>query len=257
MKNGFPDEFEQPSELEEFDSGEISEARFVANESIEQPGTAEKIWNTVWPWIRIGVSIIVIAGLFYISGIYQYVFYRRTPANIEQEMTESVLDIEMVSIPLTIIIIESDSQYNSSRSKENAMRLVENASRIWQQANIQFSIKKLVTVKKTSEELAVFFTDPEAFIRTINEYDYKTIHAFLIGTLNGINGIAFTQLRSVAVADFTTVYDFRTFAHEVGHILGLPHVDGDKGRLMYRGANGFMLTPKEVIQARKKAEVFL
>ena len=40
-------------------------------------------------------------------------------------------------------------------------------------------------------------------------------------------------------------------AHEIGHVLGLPHVDADKSRLMYTGADGTDITEDEVLTARK------
>ena len=70
-------------------------------------------------------------------------------------------------------------------------------------------------------------------------------------------GIAFGGLYSVAVADYTTVYDFRALAHEVGHVLGLHHVSGSRGQLMYRGANGFKLSLEEIERARLKAQEFV
>ena len=75
-------------------------------------------------------------------------------------------------------------------------------------------------------------------------------------SLHGINGLAFGSARAVFVADFTTVIDFRTFAHEIGHVLGLGHVPRDRGGLMFRGANGFNLTLEEVMVARERAEEF-
>ena len=52
------------------------------------------------------------------------------------------------------------------------------------------------------------------------------------------------------------MYDFRAFAHEVGHVLGLDHVSGSRGQLMYRGANGFDLSLVEIERARISAQEF-
>jgi hypothetical protein len=73
---------------------------------------------------------------------------------------------------------------------------------------------------------------------------------FLVHSLDGINGIAFVGGRTVAVAEFTTVYDFRVLAHEVGHILGLSHVR-EGGRLMSTDAGGAELTVEEAEKARQ------
>ena len=92
----------------------------------------------------------------------------------------------------------------------------------------------------------MFFDTPGVFIRSIDEVDPLTINVFLTRNLWGINGIAYTGLYTVAVADYTSVYDFRVLAHEVGHMLGLEHVLESDGRLMYREANGFALSPQEI-----------
>ena len=93
-------------------------------------------------------------------------------------------------------------------------------------------------------------------MQTIDAFSPATINVFLVGNLGGINGISFGGLSSVAVADYTTVYDFRALAHEVGHTLGLSHVPEVRGRLMYQGANGSLLSSKEIQRARIGAQTF-
>ena len=68
--------------------------------------------------------------------------------------------------------------------------------------------------------------------------------------------MAFGGLRSVAIADYTTVYDFRALAHEIGHLLGLSHVPVDRNLLMYQGANGSELSLEEIMRAREIAPRF-
>ncbi|MCH7911244.1 MAG: zinc metallopeptidase [Candidatus Hydrogenedentes bacterium] len=54
---------------------------------------------------------------------------------------------------------------------------------------------------------------------SIEEFNRSNINVFLLGNLKGINGISFTGSNAVALADYTTVYDFRALAHEVGHAI--------------------------------------
>ena len=203
--------------------------------------------------LRGAVAIVVISGLLYISGVYQFFIYRRTPPSASQEEVVSRVDAQTLSIPLTIFIITGNKSYGSIRSEENVLRLVENASRIWDQAGLTLTIKNIYTISKNDEEIRIFSDTPAVFMQNIDEFDATTINVFLVGNLGGINGIAYSGLYSVAVADYTTVYDFRALAHEVGHMLGLDHVSKSRGQLMYRGANGFELSLMEIERARLKA----
>ena len=216
----------------------------------------EKIEPSIFSQVLRGVvALVVISGLLYISGIYQFFIYQRTPPSLNQAEIVSRVDAQTLSIPLTIFIITCNESYGSIRSEENALHLVENASRIWDQAGITLTIKNIYTISKSDGEMKIFSDTPAVFIQNIDEFDEATINVFLVGNLGGINGIAFIGLYSVAVADYTTVYDFRALAHEVGHILGLDHVSGSREQLMYRGANGFELSLVEIERARFKARI--
>ncbi|MCP6720224.1 MAG: zinc-dependent metalloprotease [Patescibacteria group bacterium] len=200
------------------------------------------------------VALFVIAGLIYISGIQQYFFYQKTPAALEQVVVDSVVDADILTVPLTVFILINNESDGSKRSNENTKHLIENASRVWSQASIVLEIKNLYRISTSDEELENFYHTPGVFIRNVREFDETTINVFLVGRLRGINGIAFSGLQSVAVADITTVYDFRALAHEIGHILDLNHVPAVRERLMFQGANGFLLSLGEIIQARESTE---
>lgn len=207
-------------------------------------------------WVRtahIGVSLLVIAGLLYFSGIYQATFYQRTPTDVTEETRESVVDAEIVTVPLTVFILSNDKSGGSGRLEEDARRIVSNASKIWEAAAIDLKIKNIYRPRVSDEEIRVFYSSPNQFVSNFELFDPETINVFLVGHLGGANGIAFLGIRSIAVADYTSVYDFRALAHEVGHILGLSHVSRDQNRLMYRGANGTSLTLEEIMVARESA----
>lgn len=227
----------------------LQEKNYLPEEEEEEAPEPNKTWEV----IRIITSLIVIGGLLYISGIEQYFFYKRTPESVQEKSVESILDAEAISLSVAVFVLRNENN-GSERSSENVRNLVSNASRIWEQANIMLNIVSLSELEVNDEELGLLLRSPSAFLDIVDQYAEKNTKAFLTKRLGGINGIAFLGLRTIAVADLTTVYDFRVFAHEIGHILGLGHVDGDRGRLMYRGANGIKFSVEEIIRARKTVE---
>jgi len=216
----------------------------------------EKERSIVFQILRTIVALAVIIGFVYISGVYQYLFYQRTPSSVEQQEVVSEIDAQNLSVPLTVFVIVNDGSRGSERSEEDVQRLLENAARVWEQANIDLEIRNTHFLEQTEGEIELLFVAPSLFIQNVDEFDSSTINVFLIGNLNGLNGIAFGGLRAVAVADYTSVYDFRALAHEIGHVLDLDHVREDAGRLMYQGANGFTLSLGEIMRAREAAERF-
>lgn len=236
---------------DEFDeAGELN----VADDLGEEDVIAER--SFLFKALRALVGLVLVLALLHISGIYQYSFYKRTSPSASQEVVTARINAETITVPLTIFIIAADQPYGSNRTEGDVRRLIENASRIWDQAGIRLSIGEIHMISKTSVEMQTFFDSPSIFIQGVEGIDTSTINVFLIGILQGINGIAYTGLDSVAVADYTTVFDFRVLAHEMGHIFGLGHTEGSRGQLMYRGANGFDLSLQEIEQARIGVEMF-
>lgn len=158
---------------------------------------------------------------------------------------------ETIIIPIKVHIVKEDSgYYTSTRNEENIRSLFEQVNRILSQSDIILEI----------DEIVVTNLDPNTIPNTINgnyleisnSIDKDKINVFLTKSLNGINGLALYHINSILISDFTTVNDYRTTAHEIGHLLGLKHVN-PSNRLMARGKNGELLTEEEISIIRENA----
>ena len=224
----------------------IEEEILEQEETPQEPSIPSRI-------VRGILALAVLLGLVYLSGLDQYFFYQRTPAGVQQEPVVSAVDAEEILVPLSVFILRNTEGNGSERTKPEVMVLVEKASQIWEQANIELEIKTIQELERTDDEIALLLDSPRMFLERVEGFNPSVINVFLAEKLRGINGIAFGGLSSVAVADYTTVYDFRALAHEVGHILGLDHVQNVQ-LLMHQGANGFDLSLREVLRARENAK---
>jgi hypothetical protein len=206
----------------------------------------------------IGVVAVItgVSTLYYFGGFRQIFFYFRTPEHIRQPVVEAEMDAEQLSIPVIAHIFTNNEFLGSERDQDNARHLVENASNIWEQANIMLEIRDIITTEMPDDELALMQYRPREFSQGLMLYDPDAINVYLVKNLRGINGISYGGIRAVAVADLTTVYDFRALAHEIGHQLGLQHVDTDTLHLMSQGVNGIELEAEEIVTARRAVTVF-
>jgi len=221
------------------------------NENEEEP---EK--NRIFHYLGIVVVVLVIIGLLNIFGLRNYFFYKITSPSSQQKDIETKINAEVLQVYLNIIVLTTtEERYGSKRDNKSVLSLVRNAGVIWKQGNIEFVIKNIYFEEKSGDLLSKLYHNPNLVLSNIKNLDDENINVLLVGNLDGINGVSFGKLNTVAVADYTTVYDFRVLAHEVGHSLGLSHVSESRGQLMYQGANGFNLTIEEIEIVRDNLKV--
>jgi hypothetical protein len=211
-------------------------------------------------WVKVGralVALIAIAGVLYLSGIHQYLFLHRTSLGAQQPQLSSKVTSEQIVVPVLVHILTGDS--GSARDTDDVAHLMDNANRIWAQGNITFVVQTISYHDTPVEDLRTFDREPHTFITSSATYDPAVVNLYLTRTLSGppfrragVNGLAYGGTSAVAVADFTSNLDFRTLAHEFGHLLGLPHVPNTQ-RLMSPGATGVELTLEEIATARTQA----
>jgi hypothetical protein len=232
--------------FEEFDLEEAFEEEFQKRE--------EKPIFRIFKWV---VAFLVVIGLFNLFGFGNFFLYRTTSPDVKQIEVLKKIDAEILEVPLNILVLTSEGgNFGSNRSKESVLSLVENADEIWEQAGIDLVTKSIHFEELPDEVLRTLYQNPMLVINNVKNFDESVINVFLVGSIGGINGVSFNNLKAVAVADYTTVYDFRALAHEIGHQLGLSHVSKLSGELMYQGANGFNLSIEEIEIAREKTSTY-
>jgi hypothetical protein len=228
-------------------------------------GDRVRKWLT---WLGAGAAV---AGLLYLSGVYQALLLRPTPELFQREPLAQIIsgDELMLSVRAVVLGAETPSpeparpRQNDSVglaaggrwSGEAVERLVENASAILHQAGIELRIADIERRTVSLEMIRGFVRNP-VLVAGVASQPKGVVTVALIETLQGLNGIAFVGSDIVAVADYTGSFNDRVLAHEVGHILGLGHV-GDQSKLMAQGSEGVVLSVEEAEAIRRAAEVFL
>ena len=215
------------------------------------------VWkHRMWLIIRGLVALAVLVGLLYISGIYQSTFFTRTSPEAEPPAVEVVVDEEVKELPLRVVNIVEEGNTERVKDRGQVENLVNDASRLWRQASIRLDLEEYASVEVNREELVDLLNDPYQLNSSEYEGEDEGVTVFLVHSLHGVNGVAFTGSDTIALAEFTSVYNFRVLAHEVGHVLGLSHVEKND-RLMDKEARGVRLTRVEALTAREKLSEIL
>ncbi len=212
-------------------------------EPVREPSTLQRV-------ARILVALLFIGAMLYLGGIYQFARFQTTPAETSAGDYSTLIDASERSIPTTVFVLTNEGQMDENRVDQ----LVSNANEILKQAAVQLEPVEVSTVniEETNQPGPELVNSPERLRDYLPELSEDRLHVVVTETLGGINGIAFSGRQVVAVAEYTTGFDFRVLAHEVGHALSLSHVS-DKSNLMNSGSNGTDLTRSQAVKANEAA----
>lgn len=198
--------------------------------------------------------------MLYVYGIHQGLLFQRTDTGVESDNEyiphEVLREDDLIVLPVRVFVLVNPEE-GSTRTQEDVNRVIDSASEIWDQAKIDLSVTQVEFIELDDEQVTSFFSNPAPQIRTIADPRPGEINLFLSRALSGLNGVAFRGLESVAVADYTTSFDFRVLAHEIGHVLNLDHISSDRSHLMYQGGHGTVIPYESAKKARTAAQKFL
>ena len=157
---------------------------------------------------------------------------------------------------------EHDPQISTHRTEAELREILQGMNGIWSQADIRLELETVDTVEVPEVILqGMMAGDLRPFFREVGGGitipQTSTINGFYLRRVGGPNGINPFRSRTYFVIDEPSAFGRRVSSHEVGHMLGLHHVLGDAGRLLFSGTNGMTLTEDEATVARSFARGIL
>jgi len=124
-------------------------------------------------------------------------------------------------------------------------------------AGINFRIDEITYSYATENSVNDVLANKETQFRKnldfLKDYNPDKLNVYFVRNPS-VNGIAYFEERIALISD-NVPYSHRTVAHELGHLLGLNHVN-DPNRLMYEFSGNEEITAEEIAIVRNNAGNF-
>ncbi len=194
------------------------------------------------------IALFLIFLMIYFSGPRDFLFFRRTPEEVTVRKMDPIVDMEEVFIPVRVLALREEV-FGTSRNDEEIESLIENSFNIMAQAEIYPGGVRIEERELSREEIGRVLEGDFNFLNPKR----GEINIILVKSLGGLNGIAFPGRSTTIIPDYTAGRDYRTLAHEIGHLFGLDHQErGDM--VMSQGSYGVHFSVEEVLKMRKNID---
>ena len=172
----------------------------------------------------------------------------------------------MPTLKVRALISKEDPWHSSCRTVEEVAQIFVKANEIWRQADIQFDTTVLewkFDPASLDEVVRAAFQrrgDTDGLSK-VTGASPREITAIYLHSIGGSNGKVFRTKKALIIVDRTTVSDYRTTAHEIGHFFDLEHwlnhpppdpPDRPPNQLMARTQIGTDLIPRDIEQVRSR-----
>jgi hypothetical protein len=164
------------------------------------------------------------------------------------------------TLKVRALIAKNDPLHSSSRRVEELVEVFRRANEIWRQADIRFdaSVSEWTFDPGRLDRVVLAarqrLGDTDALL-DVTGPEPREITGIFVRSIGGSNGKVFRPKKAFVVVDNTTMPDYRTVAHEMGHFFGLEHwldhpppdpPDRPPDHLMARTQMGTVLIPRDV-----------